>query len=38
MAELLSLAEHLLNVKGAKVVNYDLFELKSKNINNIRSC
>ena len=32
MAELLSLAEHLINVKGAKVVNYDLSELKSKNI------
>ena len=32
MAELLSLAEHLINVKGAQVVNYDSSELKSKNI------
>ena len=32
MAELFSLAEHLLNVKGAKVVNCDLSEMKSKNI------
>ena len=30
MADLLSLAEHLINVKGTKVVNCDLSELKSK--------
>lgn len=35
MAVLLSLVEHLLNVKDVEVVNCDMSELKIKNINNI---
>ena len=34
MAMLLSLVEHLLNVKDVEVIKCDLSQLKAKNINN----